>query len=243
MNQKELIKYFNRLNEQNKTCEFDDYKRRLLQIKLDTLNIEFKLNNKNYVFHNTSINNLMRILKSKKLLPNAFNSSEMKERFGGLPITATNQESGVMECKIMEFLSGNWVIDDELKTRLQVLKYLINDKKPKTYLLDHLNPLAFYLEQEKSVILGINPETTNVIEKFNYKEIYIQSQKQKEITYWVKENEEKFILDYVKSLAKYNRSEFITYGEIPLHLIECIIVLDNFEISDVINLKQQERND
>ena len=228
------MKYFTKLNQENKPYEYDEKKRDLLQVKLHVLQEQMVRRNKNLMFHNTSIPNLLKIMEGGKMKPKAYSKEEMTEIFQGIAIESTNQELGMMELKILEFVIGDWDIDDDLRTRLQVLKYLINDKKPKFYLLDHLNPLYMYLQNEMSVILCIDTKNIEVIEKYSYKETYRQNGRSKHISYWINDNEDKDILGYVQGLGKYDRSEWFTYQEIPFDLVKSIIVIDKFQVKEVI---------
>ncbi|MGE8079253.1 hypothetical protein [Peribacillus loiseleuriae] len=228
------------------------------QILIDELN---KLQNEyfgkedSFLYHHTSLENSIGIIKEELVEPRAYSAEQLQD-MSYMPLyinTGGHAENVVMNSKLVQLM----VLLDELKIKANQDSKLINEVKKRAVILNEISkdtlPKIFlhdepdyafkvlppklsmfkydYSMSGATALLCFNKSKVDHVKKLHYKED--ANNRISEMFYCVNEDEEEYINDFIKENANLLKYEVVSYDELPLHHLEYLVLFDKFKIKDV----------
>ncbi|MFC0417734.1 hypothetical protein ACFFHH_20200 [Cytobacillus solani] len=250
MNKLQLINYLeeskhNNLSSGTKVSVLPDYFRQ--QLLADKVNeIIQELNIQGFLFHATTMTGAIGIHESGMIIPRKNYVADALKENGGLRYRANTITDGTPEnmsmgenifslSNVIEELKGEVGSEEKVldyERKIHVLSQLI-DENCKIYFHDLPNftfkwdATSINLNDEGSVLICINPSKVNHRKKYFYFE-YVEDIKihDNSIVYYLDDDSEQYIKDYVKNNAYYQTYEIVAYEPIPIEDIDYLIVFN-----------------
>ncbi|MEH7524969.1 hypothetical protein V7149_17065 [Bacillus sp. JJ1503] len=250
MNKLQLINYLeesrkNNLSSGTKVSVLPDYFRQ--QLIADKVNeIIQELNIQNFLFHATTMSGAIGIHESEMIIPRKNYIADVVKQHGGLSFKANSITDGTPENMMMgeNIFSLSEVIKQlkgkpgneekilEYERKIHVLSQLIDEKR-KIYFHDlpdftfKWDASSINLSDDGSVLICINPSKVKHRKKYFYFE-YVEDIKihDNSIVYYLDDDSEQYIKDYVRNNAYYQTYEIVAYEPIPIEDIDYLIVFN-----------------
>jgi hypothetical protein len=257
MNKKQLINFFIKYHNQAHLSTSDlgiSYKQKMLIEEIKHL-INIQDNSDEWLFHFTPVKNAERIFDDDFLMPRKYSSFQFLENwdFNYDLMSCIETEGHFEDLHMRSFIhqslnhiekleekndpnNSNEII--EFQKRIFVLDKLM-DSRPKLFL--HDNP-AFVLNWEQhalnihnkgTVLFCIDKTKANFIKKEFYYEA-INKPNFSQIMYYIDEEKEDYIKNFVKERANNMKYEFVSYKPISVNDINLMIFIDNFKVTNII---------